>query len=69
MTKKRRYTNPKGREVSKVTCDYSKELPEWIRKGIANANEDETLGKAGIIYCWIIGIIIGLIITYTLYIL
>lgn len=58
MTKKRRYTNPKCREVSKVTCDYSKETPQII--------EDETLGKAGIIYCWIIGIIIGSLITYIL---
>lgn len=65
MTKKRRYTNPKGCEISKVTCDYSQELPEWIRKGIASAKkEDETLGKVGIIYCWIIGIIIGSLITY-----
>lgn len=59
MTKKRRYTNPKGIEVSKVTCDYSKETPQII--------EDETLGKAGTSYCWIIGIIIGSIITYILY--
>lgn len=66
MTKKRRYTNPKGIEVSKVTCGYSKELPEWIRKGIANANEDETLGKTGTAYYWIIGIIIGSLITYIL---
>lgn len=58
MTKKRRYTNTKGREVSKVTCDYSKETPQII--------EDETLGKAGIIYCWIIGIIISSLITYIL---
>lgn len=67
MTKKRKYTNPKGREISRATCDYSKELPEWIRKGIANANEDETLGKADAASCWIIGIIIGSLITYILY--
>lgn len=59
MTKKRRYTNPKGRQVSKLTCDYSKETPQII--------EDETLGKTGTAYCWIIGIIIGSIITYILY--
>lgn len=58
MTKKRQYTNPKGREVLKVTCDYSKETPQII--------EDETLGKAGTAYCWIIGIIIGSLTTYIL---
>lgn len=59
MTNKRRYTNPKGIEVSKVTCDYSKETPQII--------EDETLGKTATAYCWIIGIIIGSLITYILY--
>lgn len=59
MTKKRRYTNPKGIEVSKVTCDYSKETPQII--------EEETLGKSGTASCWIIGIIIGSLITYILY--
>lgn len=68
MSKKRRYTNPKGREVSKVTCDYSESIPEGIREQIAkHFEEDETLGKTGTAYCWIIGIIIGSIITYILY--
>lgn len=58
MTKKRRYTNPKGREVSKVTCDYSKGTPQII--------EDETLAKTGTAYYWIIGITIGSLITYLL---
>lgn len=68
MTKKRRYTNPKGREVSKLTCDYSESIPEGIREQIAkHFEEDETLGKTGTAYCWIIGIIIGSIVTYILY--
>lgn len=67
MTKKRRHTNPKGIEVSKVTCDYSESIPESIREQIAkHFEEDETLGKTGTAYCWIIGIITGSLITYIL---
>lgn len=68
MTEKRHYTNHKGREVLKVTCDYSESIPEEARNQIAkHFEEDETLGKTGTAYCWIIGIIIGSIITYILY--
>lgn len=69
MTKKRRYTNPKGREVSKVTFPTITDSKINYTPLQQIAKEEEllkTLSTAVTIYTWIAGIIIGSLITYIL---
>lgn len=69
MTKKRRYTNPKGREVSKVTFPTITDSKIDYTPLYEIAKEEDslqTLSRSVNILCWIIGIIIGSLITYIL---
>ncbi|TFD96719.1 hypothetical protein E2605_07820 [Dysgonomonas capnocytophagoides] len=69
MTKKRRYTNPKGREVSKVTFPTITDSKIDYTPLHQIAKEEEllkTISTAVTIYSWIAGIIIGSLITYIL---
>lgn len=70
MTKKRRYTNPKGREVSKVTFPTITDSKIDYTPLYEIAKEEEllkTISTAVTIYTWVAGIIIGSLITYILY--
>lgn len=69
MTKRRRYTNPKGREVAKVTFPTITDSKINYTPLQQIAKEEEllkTISTAATIYSWIIGIIIGSLITYIL---
>lgn len=70
MTKKRRYTNPKGREASKVTFPTISDSKIDYTPLQQIAKEEEllkTISTAVTIYTWVAGIIIGSLITYILY--
>lgn len=70
MTKKRRYTNPKGREVAKTSFPMITDSKIDYTPLYEIAKEEDslqTLSRSVNILCWIIGIIIGSIITYILY--